>query len=171
MTEHDVEADLNIRMVAAGLRPGWLTTDWSVTATRAALKRMGLDGTLAVRAVKVGGPVRLQGALVVARVTGGSMATLRSHRAVAMALGIPCGARAAWMDPNLCHAFIVWAAPPRKVKCKAKPYERDAVYVTSFWCASRADGIRWCKAFIRRAAAFVHAEGLELHFETTTTIQ
>lgn len=165
------EADLNIRMVAAGLRPGWLTDDLTVTASRALLKRMGLDGTLAVRTVKVGGPVPLKGALIVPRAPGASMAMLRSHRAVAAALGIPCGSRTAWMDPTLCHAFIVWAAPPWKVKCKAKPYERGAVYVTSFWCASRADGIRWCKAFIRRAADFVRAEGLELHFETTTTIQ
>jgi len=162
------EHDLNIRMVAAGVRAGWLT-DWTVGASRVVLKRMGLSDTLAVRAVNVGGPTRIRGALIVP--VGGSMTVLRTHNAVATALGIPCGSRTAWMDPSLCHAFIVWAAPPTKVKCKAMPFERGAVYVTSFWCASRTEGMRWCKAFIRRADAFISSEGLELHFQTMTTVQ
>ena len=167
----DTEAELNIRMVEARVRPGWLTPAWTVRAARAVLRRMGLDNILAVRAVKVGGVIRLQGALIVARGAGNPMTMLRSHEAVATALGIPCGARAAWMEPGLCHAFIVWAALPSRLGCKAQPFDDGAIRITSFWCASRADGMRWCKAFARRAGAFVRTAGLELFFQTTTTHQ
>jgi hypothetical protein len=195
----DAESDLNMRMVAAGVRSGWMTSDWTVEYTESLLKRMQLDTHLAVHAIDIRGKVPMQGVLVVQRrphpstaassaaarplhrpklqsrsgasTTAAYPGTLRSHEAVATALGIPCGSRTAWHDPSLCHAFIVWASPPTKVKCKAQHYDDGAITITSFWCASRADGMRWCRAFIRRAAAFVDARGMELHFQTTSTIQ
>lgn len=154
--------ELNIHMVAAGIRPGWLT-DWTVEKSLKVLKRMKLADVLTARDVQVEGKLPLQGSLIAPI---GKMSTLTSHKAIASSLGIPCGSRQAWMDPKLRHAFIVWANRPCVGQCNPRHDDEGAIYITSFWCASRAVGLRWCKTFVKRAGAFVRNEGLEIYFES-----
>ena len=89
-----------------------------------------------------------------------------THVELAALLELPCAARAAWDGPGLCDFFAVYAVPAATCRLRS---DDPRLYVTSFWCPDAGPGMRWVRAFARRAAAFEREElaprGLKLLYE------
>lgn len=162
-------AELNMGLVAAGVRPGWLADFTTAAALRRRAARLGLAAAgLRFTDVKVRG---LKGSVLVTADEGGAApppAAVQTHESVARHLGLPCGSASGASDPSQCHAFIVEAVPA--AECRAE----HRLYITSFWCRSRAQGVAWCKRFKRAARAYEREElrprGLRLLFRSDSPL-
>lgn len=140
--------DLNLLLVARGVRPGFLAEANKREVARR-IARAGLRGVLVVHSVRVREAPKLR-ARVVLPASAPAPPPEVTHEGMARLLGLPCGSRQAWEDPELCYGFNVSARPVGRL-CNG---DDRTLYVTSFWCRSEATGIAWMRRFARRAAAF-----------------
>jgi hypothetical protein len=150
MTRRLDYATLNMELVARGVRRGWTADDVSM----ATLKRKAGGMPLAMYAVAVPGAPKVSNAILVLReddatpLVRTAVTNTLTHVQLAELLGLPCASAKAWEDPALCYALIVEVVPIGRCRADHKNY------VTSFWCAERAQVLRWVAAFKRKSAVF-----------------
>ena len=145
--------ELNLRLVATGVRPGCLGCGGVRELTSLASK-LGLR--VRVQTVRVHETPRLGRTTLVTRDDAPPVGPVCTHEELARVLGLPCGSRLAWADPGLCVAFAVYVHGAGGACAKAVDFSR---MVTSFWCRDERIGRRWFQAF-RKRARVIEAEVL-----------
>ena len=181
-------AALNMLMVHAGVRPGYLHDHTPSPQHLAKQKLVALAARLSlsphlnmvdVQVAASGGREAFKCVLVTPQPSGeraprGVSALRMTHTQLGSALGLPCASNTPWEGARegakIMGSVSIQATDAQGTAQLGCSLAEHGVYVTSFWCPHAREARAWCRAFKRRAARFEADVLRPLHLRIATRV-